>query len=120
ESYLVPLGLRSGQFSVLSRLSRLGPQTINELAEGIVMDRTTMGRLIRPLERDGVIAIGAADDGRKRVVRLTPAGAALFKKAVVEWRKAQKAFEGAYGAAPAQRLRSALKDVVSAIPDMGG
>jgi DNA-binding MarR family transcriptional regulator len=119
ESYLAPLGLRSSQYSVLARLARLGPMSINELADGIVMDRTTMGRAIRPLERDGLVRIGAGDDGRKRVVSLTPAGMALFKKAVVQWRKAQKQFESAYGEAPATRLRNVLKDVVSAIPETG-
>ena len=119
ESYLAPLGLRSSQYSVLARLARLGPMSINELADGIVMDRTTMGRAIRPLERDGLVAIGAADDGRKRVVRLTPAGTTLFKQAVVQWRKAQKQFEASYGEVPATRLRNALKDVVSAMPETG-
>lgn len=119
ETYLAPLGLRSSQYSVLAKLARLGPMSINELADGIVMDRTTMGRAIRPLERDGLVAIGAADDGRKRVVRLTPAGTALFKKAVVQWRKAQKQFEASYGEVPATRLRNALKDVVSAMPETG-
>jgi hypothetical protein len=37
----------------------------------------------------------------------------------VQWRKAQKQFEASYGEAPATRLRSALKDVVSAIPETG-
>jgi len=71
------------------------------------------------LERDGLVAIGAGEDGRQRVVRLAPAGAELFKKAVVQWRKAQKQFESSYGAAPATRLRTALKDVVLAIPESG-
>jgi DNA-binding MarR family transcriptional regulator len=119
ESYLAPFGLRSSQFSVLARLARLGPRSINELAEDIVMDRTTMGRAIRPLERDGLVAIGAAEDGRKRVVRLTPAGTALYRKAVVEWRKAQDQFERSYGAAPAQKLRATLREVVSAVPETG-
>jgi DNA-binding MarR family transcriptional regulator len=119
ESYLAPLGLRSSQYSVLARLARLGALSINELADGLVMDRTTMGRAIRPLQRDGLVRIGAAQDGRKRVVSLTPAGTALFKKAVVQWRRAQKQFESSYGEAPAVRLRSALKDVVSAIPELG-
>jgi DNA-binding MarR family transcriptional regulator len=120
ESYLAPLGLRSSQYSVLARLSRLGPLSINELADGIVMDRTTMGRAIRPLERDGLVAIGPAEDGRKRVVRLTPAGRARFKKALAEWRKAQRQFELSYGVVPAQKLRATMKDVISVVPELGG
>ena len=31
--------------------------TINALAAELVMDRTTLGRNIRPLQRDGLIAV---------------------------------------------------------------
>ena len=34
--------------------------TINALAEDMVMDRTTLGRNILPLERDGLISIKPA------------------------------------------------------------
>jgi DNA-binding MarR family transcriptional regulator len=45
------------QFSTLAKLRRLGPMTINALGAGIVMDRTTLGHNILPLERDGLIAV---------------------------------------------------------------
>jgi DNA-binding MarR family transcriptional regulator len=38
-------------------LRRLGPLTINALARELVMDRTTLGRTMLPLEREGLIAI---------------------------------------------------------------
>ena len=55
----------------------------------MVMDRTTLGRAIRPLERDKLLAIGAGDDGRTRCLRLTATGAARLK----EWRIFAKAHE---------------------------
>jgi len=81
----------------------------------MVMDRTTMGRAVRPLERDKLVAIGSGRDGRRRVVRLSPAGAERLKTASVYWREAQKQFENTYGIAEAADLRSALARVVSAI-----
>ena len=39
----------------------------------MVMDRTTLGRAVRPLERDKLLTIGGDDDGRKRRLQLTPA-----------------------------------------------
>ena len=51
DQLLAPVGLRVTQFSILARLRSRGPLTINALAEDMVMDRTTLGRNIQPLER---------------------------------------------------------------------
>src|SRR5689334_22764000 len=72
DRHMAGEGLRTTQYSIVARLARLGPQTINQLAAAIVMDRTAMGRALRPLERDGLIAIAAGRDERTRVVTLTP------------------------------------------------
>ena len=50
DQCLAPSGLRTTQFSILARLKR-GPQTINALAADLVLDRTTLGRTMLPLER---------------------------------------------------------------------
>ena len=115
DRHLAPAGLRATQYSILAKLSRRGPLSINELAAMMVMDRTTMGRAVRPLERDKLVAIGSGRDGRRRVVQLSPAGAERLKTASVYWREAQKQFENTYGIAEAANLRSALARVVSAI-----
>src|ERR1700724_4142107 len=60
DQFLAPTGLRTTQFSILSKLTRLRPLTINTLARDMVMDRTTLGRNILPLERDGLFRIDAA------------------------------------------------------------
>jgi DNA-binding MarR family transcriptional regulator len=113
DGYLASEGLRTTQFSVLAKLNRLGPLSINELAKAMVMDRTTLGRAIRPLERDRLLTIGAGDDGRRRSLRLTATGEARLKAAAVKWREAQKEFEMAFGARDAADLRSVLQRVVS-------
>jgi DNA-binding MarR family transcriptional regulator len=119
ESRLAPLGLKASQYSILAKLSRLGPMSINEIAEAMVMDRTTTGRAVRPLEREGLVRIGAAEDGRKRVVALTPAGKKRTAAALEAWRKAQGEFERAFGAEASKNLRAMMKDVVQAVPETG-
>jgi hypothetical protein len=57
DQLLAPSGLRTTQRSLLAKLRRLGPMTINALAAEIVMDRTKLGRNILPSERDGLIAL---------------------------------------------------------------
>jgi DNA-binding MarR family transcriptional regulator len=114
DGHLAPEGLRTTQYSILAKLNRLGPLSINELAKSMVMDRTTLGRAIRPLERDKLLAIGDGDDGRTRSLKLTATGQARLKSAASRWREAQTEFETAFGAPDAAEMRSVLRRVVSA------
>ncbi len=116
DRHLAPTGLRTSQLSILVNLSRSGPQSINGLATALVMDRTTLGRGIKPLERDGLIAIGDGPDGRTRSLKLTAAGRKKMTQAILCWQEAQAEFETAFGAAEASALRATLERVVSIIP----
>jgi len=114
DQFLAPAGLRTSQFSILAKLKRKGPLTITELAADMAMDRTTLGRNIQPLEREGLIRIEApAADRRARELRLTKAGEKRWETARKGWRKAQIQFEKVFGAARAAELRSLLRAVVA-------
>ncbi len=116
DRHLAPTGLRATQYALLRRLSRLGPVSINALAEAMVMDRTTMGRALRPLQRTGLVAIDPGPDGRTRALRLTDDGRTRVASAVPFWREAQAAFEAQYGAQRAQDLNAAMARVVATVP----
>jgi DNA-binding MarR family transcriptional regulator len=113
DHHLAAEGLRTTQYSILAKLSRLGAVSINELAAAMVMDRTTLGRAVRPLARDRLVAIGPGRDGRTRAIRLTPAGTQRLKAATARWREAQRQFETAYGVTEAASLRSVLARVAT-------
>ena len=114
DQILAPSGIRTTQFAILSRLQRTGPMPINALAAALVMDRTTLGRNILPLERDGLIEIGASPkDRRRREVRLTPAGAARLRAARRGWAVAQQRFDEVFGAERAAALRDLLREVTA-------
>jgi DNA-binding MarR family transcriptional regulator len=114
DQHLAPSGLRTTQFSILAKLKRVGPTTINALAAELVVDRTTLGRNILPLERDGLIRIEpSATDARSKELHLTRSGAARLRQASPGWAEAQKRFEAAYGEDRAAQLRSLLKAVVT-------
>jgi DNA-binding MarR family transcriptional regulator len=120
DRQLAAEGLRATQYSILARLSRVGPLSVNALATAMVMDRTTLGRALRPLERDGLVAIGPGRDGRTRAIALTRTGAERLKTASARWREAQRQFERAYGSADAAALRAALARVVSVGEEISG
>ena len=110
DRQLAQAGLRSTQYSILSKLGRLGAMPISKLADTMVMERT-LSRAIGPLERDGLVKVGAGSDGRTRSVKLTTTGEARLKAAAVHWRRAQKEFEIAVGVGDAANLRTVLQHV---------
>ena len=112
DELLAPSGLRTTQFSILAKLRRSGPITINALARDLVMDRTTLGRNILPLEREGLIAVRPGrTDRRSRELHLTEEGAARLRKAVGGWRDAQTQFEERFGPKRAADMRAMLRAV---------
>jgi DNA-binding MarR family transcriptional regulator len=78
------------------------------------MDRTTLGRNILPLQRDGLIEIVASPaDRRRRELRLSAPGAEKFRRASERWRLAQTRFDAVYGPERAATLRGLLREVVA-------
>ncbi len=115
DQLFAPVGLRATQFAILSRLRRAGPMTINALAGLLVMDRTTLGRNILPLQRDGLIEVVASPvDRRRRELRLTDTGLAKHEAALECWAVAQQRFEAGFGGERAAALRALLREVVAA------
>lgn len=119
DRHLAEEGLRATQFSVLAKLENLGPLSIGELAHAMVMDRTTLGRAIRPLERDSLIEIALTEDRRRRSLRLTQAGKEKLQRAFVKWREAQSEFESQFGKHEATELRKTLLAVIDQVGAVG-
>ena len=112
DQCLAPSGLRTTQFSILAKLKRLGPMTINALAAELVMDRTTLGRNILPLQRESLIAVvKGKTDRRSKELRVTEAGAERLRAAIKGWVEAQTRFEAVFGADRTAELRALLHAV---------
>jgi DNA-binding MarR family transcriptional regulator len=110
EGAMADSGLRSTQFAILSELHERGdnPPTLAELAEALVIERSAVGHTLRPLERDGLIALQEGADRRQRYIVLTAKGRAKYKEGVNAWRLAQERFEDMLGHAQARNLRLML------------
>ena len=92
DGFLQASGLKTTQFSLLGHLVAQGPMSVTQLAERLGMDRTTLTRNLRPLERKGLVAIGSGDNRRTRRIVLTEEGRAAFAKARPLWAEAQRHF----------------------------
>ena len=109
ERHLEEAHLTSAQFSILGALGEAGSMTMAELASALVMDRTTMLRAMKPLQRESLLQSGAsAPDPRQLVFSLSSAGERRLREAMPRWRKAQEAFEAEFGSREAAGLRRSL------------
>ena len=109
ERHLAPADLTSAQFSILGALGEAGEMTMAELANALVMDRTTLLRAIQPLQRDEFLTSRSSDDdSRLLVISLTSAGERKLKQAFPLWEKAQEEFETEIGSREAAQLRRSL------------
>jgi DNA-binding MarR family transcriptional regulator len=74
DKTLEPSGLQVTQFTLLVAVSLSEQLTVSQVAERLVMDRTTLTRNVAPLERDGLVKRKRGPDRRERYLRVTPAG----------------------------------------------
>ena len=110
DEALRPVGLTSGQFSLLMSLNRPEPPRIGSVAALLAMDRTTLTANLKPLERRGLVRVVVdAHDRRSRRLRLTPGGRAVLAAAVPVWRRTHAAVERLLGGSDPDRLRADLQ-----------
>lgn len=91
DAALEPHGLKVTQFSLLHAVKRRALPNLTELAGATGLDRSTLGRNLRVLERLGLVALGGGEDQRDRVVALTDDGRARLRGATAAWKAVQEA-----------------------------
>lgn len=105
-----PVGLTSGQFSLMMSLNRPEPARMGETAALLAMDRTTLTAALKPLERRGLVSVAIDDrDRRSRLLALTAAGRALLGRALPIWRETHAAVERRIAPSDPDRLRRDLR-----------
>ncbi|HEY1782193.1 MAG TPA: MarR family winged helix-turn-helix transcriptional regulator [Roseiarcus sp.] len=113
DEALAPSGLRSTQYAILAEIARADePPTLAELASALVSDRSAVGHNLRPLAREGYIALepGARDRRERRIV-LTARGQSKHGETRPLWQAAQNEFLAVCGRDQGESLRAALLDI---------
>ena len=110
---LHPIGLRGTQLGILVAISSAGSATISRLAEWLVMDRTTLTRDLKPLEKQRLVKIVPGKDRRTRCVALTNRGCETLLKALPLWEKAQARIVKGLGQDRFEALLEGLSEAVS-------
>jgi DNA-binding MarR family transcriptional regulator len=104
-------GIRPTQGTMLAALNAQESWTMAELSDLLGMERTTLLRNLRPLERDGLVNIGGGGRGRLVELAITAKGRKQVEKLTPAWRSAQSAVVKTLGQ---KRWSAVLSDLETA------
>lgn len=107
--HLAPTGVNARELAVLLLLDGREPESQQQAAGRLGVDRTTMVGLLDGLEGKGLVARQAdTEDRRRNVVGLTAAGQRTLRKATVASDEAEQRLVAELSEAEARQLRELL------------
>ena len=116
ENSLREAGIKPTQFSILAALANTGPIQLSQLADRLLLERTSLTRNLNVLERNTWIDIQPGEeDSRQRVVFLSRNGYKQLDLAIPYWQKAQKAIAKDMGQDTMTGLRCTLDEMTENI-----
>ncbi|POO49298.1 MarR family winged helix-turn-helix transcriptional regulator [Agrobacterium rosae] len=111
DEALAPLGVNIGQFSLLRNIRRMEPVSLTDLAHKVELDRSTVGRNAKVLERLELIAIGHGEDQREAVLMIAEKGREILNKGAPLWDGVQDDIEARLGREKAGQLQELLAEL---------
>ena len=113
DSAMRPHGISAPRFSLLMCIGERAPIAFRDLATLTALDRSTLSRDVRVLERDGFVRSEITErDGRLRLLVLTESGRAMLGAGLPRWREAESALLAASGGVEIARLLDGLEKCV--------
>jgi DNA-binding MarR family transcriptional regulator len=113
DARLAPAGILITQFMLLSAIDHMEQAQITPLADMLLMDRTTLTRNLKVLEKKGWIEIQAGTDQRTRIVQLRDDGKAIMSRAYPLWIKTQTEVEAKLGSEYWDTIRNDLHELIA-------
>jgi DNA-binding MarR family transcriptional regulator len=118
DSAMQESGVRSTQFALLVAIAKIQPVTMSTLAEVLTIDRSTLTRSLRLLQKERLVAISKRSAMRQRFLELTPAGEKALQRSLPLWREAHAKFVAALGTDYWLSMRSELERLARLVPDI--
>ncbi len=109
DDALKPVGVNVAQFGLMRTIEREAPISLSRIARLAELDRSTVGRNVKVLERKGLVKTLHGEDQREAVAVLTARGKNVLSGGAPLWDKAQATVEKALGIVPARHLRTLLQ-----------
>ena len=113
DEFLKPSGIQATQLTILLGTKLLQPVTLKRLSKANMMDRTTLSRNLKPLEKNRLVRVAPGQDRRERIVTLTDTGEGVLIKAYPLWEHAQNKIISGLNQKGLNALLTSLTDVVA-------
>jgi DNA-binding MarR family transcriptional regulator len=110
---LADVGLTATQLAILVATRLRGSLPLSRLAQGLHLDRTSLYRAVRPLERKGYLQLGPGRTQRERVATVTARGERILQEALPIWESTQQRFVDALGPRVWTALSSSARQAVA-------
>ena len=104
-------GIRPTQGTILTSLNAKDSWNMADLSDWLGMERTTLLRNLRPLQRDGFVNVAGGGHGNRVEVSITGKGRKQVEKLMPAWKSAQCAIVKTLGE---QRWSAILSDLEKA------
>jgi DNA-binding MarR family transcriptional regulator len=104
-------GIRPTQGTILASLQAKDSWNMAELSDWLGLERTTLVRNLRPLERDGFVKVAGGGRGNLVELTITTKGRKQIEKLTPAWKSAQSAVVKTLGE---QRWAAILSDLETA------
>ena len=111
DAALADFDITVTQLSQLNAIRKLGAPTLTDLSIETELDRSTLGRNIRLMEQQGLVAMTSGQDARTRVVKLTRKGHSTLRRAGPAWWQVQSSLIDQLGLEKRQLLQELLSDL---------
>ena len=111
DEALAPYGINIAQFSAMRNIKRYEPISLTDLADKLDLDRSTVGRNMKVLERLGLVATATGEDQREAAISLTSEGKALLVKTEPIWHDVQVQIEDRLGPEHSRQLSELLEAI---------
>ena len=108
DEALAPLGINIAQFSLLRNINRMAPVSLTDLGVRVELDRSTVGRNAKVLERMGLVNIRPGKDQREATLTMSEDGHTVLREGAPLWDSVQDNIEARLGPDGADRLRELL------------
>lgn len=108
DEALAPLGVSIAQFNLIRVIISMEPVSVTDLATFVELERSTVGRNGRVLERLGLVKMSHGSDQREALFSLTEKGHEVLKRGLPLWDSVQHGIEENLGADKARQLQRLL------------
>ncbi len=109
DDALAPIGINLAQFSLLRNIQRAEPISLTDLGQRTELDRSTVSRNVKVLEKMELVVMANSQDQRETAVGLSDKGRQILAEGAPLWDGVQAAIEAKLGDDASGQLKALLQ-----------